>query len=106
MSVEQWDDAQFEANIGEPVLTVIDFGATWCGPCKKLHPIMAELANEFGEKIRVKYIDVGVALKVAQKYNVFSLPQLIFFKSGERLATINGLQAKGKIADQINKLLA
>ncbi len=105
MSVEQWNDEKFEAGINDPMLTVIDFGATWCGPCKKLHPIMAELANEYAGKIRVFYIDVGESTKVAQKYQVFSVPQVMFFKNGERLATINGLQAKGKIAEQINKLL-
>jgi len=105
MAVEKWNDEKFESEIGSQQLTVIDFGATWCGPCKKLHPIMADLANEYDSRLRVVEIDVAEAPKVAQKYGVFSVPQLIFFRAGERLATINGLQAKGKIAEQIDRLL-
>lgn len=105
MAVEKWNDEQFEEGIKTETLTVIDFSATWCGPCKKLHPIMAELANDYDGKIKVAEVDVGIAQKIAAKYNIFSVPQVMFFRAGERLATINGLQSKGKIAEQIDRLL-
>lgn len=105
MPVEKWNDEQFEQGIQSEILTVVDFGATWCGPCKKLHPIIEELAKEYEGKIKAAEVDVGIAQKTAAKYNVFSVPQIMFFRAGERLATMNGLQSKGKIAEQIERLL-
>ncbi|MCX7835813.1 MAG: thioredoxin [bacterium] len=105
MALQQWNDEQFEQGILSEMLTVVDFSATWCGPCKKLHPIIEELAKEYEGKIQAVEVDVGIAQKTAAKYNVFSVPQIIFFRAGERLATMNGLQSKGKIAEQIERLL-
>ena len=105
MAVEKWNDDAFAANMPSAQLVVIDFGAPWCGPCQKLHPIVAELSEEYAGKVRFVEMDVAESTLTAQQYNVFSVPQLIFFRSGERLATINGFQAKSKIAEQIDRSL-
>ncbi len=86
-------------------LSVIDFGAEWCAPCKKLHPIMKELANEYRGKLKVGYCDVGVAPSIAQKYAVMSVPQLIFFKEGKPVETVVGLLPKDKIISKIESHL-
>ena len=86
-------------------LTVIDFGAEWCAPCKKLHPIMAEIASEYGSKIKVGYVDVGITPQIAQRYAVMSVPQLIFFKEGKPMETVVGLNSKQKIMDKIEYYL-
>ena len=86
-------------------LTIIDFGAEWCAPCKKLHPIMEEIAGEYDGKVKVGYVDVGVAPAIAQKYAVMSVPQIIFFKSGRPVETVVGFLAKPKIEDKLNSHL-
>jgi len=100
-------DLKFEVEvIKSNRLTVVDFGATWCGPCKKLHPIMAELANEYKDKINVFEVDVGEASETAMKYGVISVPQLLFFKEGMVKETVVGLLPKSKIEEKIEKHLS
>lgn len=99
-------DDNFESEIiNSESLAVVDFGAEWCAPCKKLHPIMKELAGDYDGKLKVGYCDVGVAPNVAQKYAVMSVPQLIFFKAGKPVETIVGLLPKDKIIKKIDALL-
>lgn len=82
-------------------LAVVDFGATWCQPCKKLHPIMHEIAGQYDGKLKVCYCDVEVAPAIAQKYAVMSVPQLIFFKNGSPVETVVGLLPKDKILSKV-----
>jgi thioredoxin 1 len=96
-------DAQFEEEvIKSDRLVAIDFGATWCGPCKKLHPIMDELAVEYSETVKICYIDVGESPKVAQTYGVISVPQVLFFQNGKVVERIVGLLPKVKIKEKID----
>ena len=81
-------------------LVVVDFGATWCGPCKKLDPIMEELAGEYEGKAKVCSVDVGVAPKTAQEYRVLSVPQVLFFKEGQVIKGIVGFKG-GKTKTEI-----
>lgn len=62
---------------------LVDFFATWCGPCKMLAPILEELAEEYREKITILKIDVDEFSPIASKFSVFSIPTLILFKDGE-----------------------
>ena len=99
-------DENFESEIlSSDILAVIDFGAEWCAPCKKLHPIMKELAGEYDGRLKVGYCDVGISPNVAQKYAVMSVPQLIFFKNGKPIETIIGLLPKDKIIRKIDAQL-
>ena len=86
-------------------LTLVDFGAEWCGPCKKLHPIMEQLAGEYGEKIRVVEVDIESSPNVAVKYGVTSIPQLMFVQDGVVRETVVGLLPKSKIMDKIENYL-
>lgn len=104
--MQKINDSHFETEvINSDKLTIVDFGATWCGPCKKLHPIMDELASEFGEKIKVVEVDVGEAPQTAVKFGVTSLPQLLFFKGGKVMETVIGLNPKSKIHKKIEQYL-
>ena len=86
-------------------LAVVDFGADWCSPCKKLHPIMDEIAEEYADRVAVGYVDVGESRTVAQKYAVMSVPRLVFFKNGNPVDTIIGLVPKPKIVEKIESHL-
>lgn len=100
-------DDKFDAEVVKSdKLTLVDFGATWCGPCKKLHPIMAELAGEYNDKIKIYEVDVGDSPETAMKYGVTSVPQLLFFKEGMVKETIVGLLPKSKIEEKIERHLS
>ncbi len=87
-------------------LTLVDFGATWCGPCKKLHPILKELAHAYRGKIRVFEVDVEESPKTAIKYGITGVPQLLFFKDGMVKETVVGLLPRSKIEEKIERYLA
>ena len=74
-------DADFKETAGAPGLTLIDFSATWCGPCKRLHPILAEIQAERPE-LRIVTVDIEEAPQAALACGVMSVPQVHFFKDG------------------------
>lgn len=86
-------------------LTLVDFGAEWCGPCKKLHPIVAELAVQYKDRIKVVEVDVAQASAVAMKYGITSVPQLMIVHKGTIRETVVGLLPKSKIQDKIDAYL-
>ena len=99
-------DAEFDAEVlSSDRLTLVDFGAEWCAPCKKLHPIMDQLADEYNGKIKVVEVDVGVSPLTAMKFGVTSVPQLLFFKDGIVKETVVGILPKSKIEEKIDDYL-
>ena len=100
------NDAEFDVEVlASDRLTLVDFGADWCGPCRKLHPILSELAGEYGNRLKVCEVDVGDSPQTAMKFSVTSVPQLLFFKDGIVKDTIVGLLPKSKIEEKIDKYL-
>ncbi|RJP78064.1 MAG: thioredoxin [Candidatus Zixiibacteriota bacterium] len=100
------NDTQFEAEVlNSDRLTVVDFGATWCGPCKKLHPIMGELAEEYSSQAKILEVDVGISPQAAQSYAVISVPQVLFFRGGKVIDRIVGLVPKTKLKEKIDQHL-
>jgi thioredoxin 1 len=101
------NDASFEAEVlksDQPVL--VDFSATWCGPCKQLTPIVDELADEYEGRVKVVKVDVDASQQVAGKYGIMSVPTVLFFNGGEPVETIVGLNAKTAYKSKIDTLLA
>ena len=98
------NDTNFEEKVlkaDKPVL--VDFFAVWCGPCRQMLPIVEELSNEFAGKLDVYKLDVDEAPKMAEKYEIQSIPHLIIFKDGKVQAQHNGACAKAELADLIQK---
>jgi thioredoxin 1 len=100
------DDATFEAEVlsaGGAVL--VDFGATWCGPCKKLEPIVDEIARDHAGRLKVVKVDVDKARATAARYGILGVPMLLFFRDGQVRDQLNGLQSKAAIGQRLQKVL-
>ncbi len=86
-------------------VTLVDFWAEWCGPCRMQLPILEEVSEEIGERATVGKINVDHELELAQRFGVQSIPTLILFKDGEIIDKMVGVQAKETLVDKINKAL-
>lgn len=87
----------------KPVL--VDFFATWCGPCQTLSPIVEDIAVELNNKLKVIKVDVDKNQMAATKYNIRGVPTLILFKNGEIIWRKSGLLTKRDLTSQINNHL-
>ena len=85
-------DASFNTIITTSDLTLVDFWAEWCGPCKKLTPILEEISNETG--LLVGKLNVDENLKKTQEYSIQTIPTMVLFKSGSPVKTIIGAKPK------------
>jgi len=92
------------AVLKSPVPVLVDFWATWCGPCKMIAPILDEIAREQSGKVRVAKIDVDQNPKLAARFNIRGIPTMILFHNGEARETIVGLAGKQAIVSKLEAL--
>ena len=88
----------------KPVL--VDFYATWCGPCKQMAPVVDKLAGTYKDKVKFYRVDVDANSSVAAKYNVNSIPTFIIFKNGKRVDSYTGAVPKESLATLLDRQLA
>jgi thioredoxin 1 len=106
MSALHFTDANFRKEVLESSqLTLVDFWAVWCGPCKMIAPHIDELAKEYAGKVKIGKIDVDTNPKVATEYGVMSIPTIIFFKNGKVFNQIVGAASKLDIKRKIEENL-
>jgi thioredoxin 1 len=98
-----FDNEVIETSKQKPVL--VDFFATWCGPCKMQAPIIDELANEMGDKAMVGKTDTEESPNVANKYGIMSIPNIMIFKDGKIVENFIGLQSKDTLESSLKKYL-
>ena len=87
----------------QPVL--VDFWATWCGPCRMLSPTVDEIADEYEGRVTVAKCNVDDSDEIAMQYRVRNIPTLIFFKDGQQVDKLVGLVSKKEITDILDKLI-
>ena len=105
-NVLEVNDESFDNEVcNSDKLTLVDFWAEWCGPCRKLAPLLDDVANEFDGKVKFTKIKADENMKTAQKYSVSGLPCLLIFKNGEPVERIVNMVPKSIIVSNLNKHL-
>lgn len=85
-------------------LVLVDFWATWCGPCQMIAPVVEQIAKEHSDKLKVGKVNVDDNQELAIKYGVMSIPTLMFFKAGNLVNTVVGFHSKSELEEIINSL--
>ncbi|HCW7790483.1 TPA: thioredoxin [Staphylococcus aureus] len=104
MAIVKVTDADFDSKV-ESGVQLVDFWATWCGPCKMIAPVLEELAADYEGKADILKLDVDENPSIAAKYEVMSIPTLIVFKDGQPVDKVVGFQPKENLAEVLDKHL-
>ncbi|MDD2594506.1 MAG: thioredoxin [Bacteroidales bacterium] len=100
------NDLNFEEQVtGSQKPVIVDFWATWCGPCRMISPIVDELADKYEGKVLIAKCNVDENTEVPMKYGIRNIPTLLFFKNGEMVDRLVGAVSKTDIENKINSLI-
>ena len=99
------NSSEFSGLLQEDKLLVVDFFATWCGPCKKLSPTLDEVSEELGEQVNIVKVDVDESEDLAMDYGIRSVPTVLFFKTGQKVDKFVGALPKSEIVTKIQAQL-
>ena len=104
--VNEFTDANFENDVtNSDIPVLVDFWATWCGPCKAIAPIIEEIAEDYKGKVKVGKVDVDQNQNSALKFGVRSIPTLLILKNGEVVNQIVGSVPKSEISEKLDTLI-
>jgi thioredoxin 1 len=104
-SVIHLDETSFDKTVSaSSVPVLVDFWATWCGPCRMIAPVLEEIAKEEGEKVRVGKVDVDSNPALSNRFGIRNIPTLLFFKGGEVKDTVVGLTSKAELVKRLQAL--
>ena len=95
-------NTNFDSLLEGEKLVIVDFWATWCGPCRMLSPLLDEVEEEMSDKITVVKVNVDDADEIAMRYRIMSIPTLLFFKNGQVVDKTVGAMPKSTLVDKIN----
>jgi thioredoxin 1 len=105
--VTEVTDNNFQAEVIESdVPVLVDFWAPWCGPCRRVSPIVEEIANERGDALKVVKLNIDDNQETAMAFNVMSIPTLMVFRHGQQVKTVIGAYPKKKLEAEIDPVLA
>ena len=99
------NSTDFPALVQDDKLLVVDFFATWCGPCKKLSPTLDEVSEEFGDRVNIVKVDVDESEDLAMTSGIRSVPTVLFFKNGQQVDKFVGALPKSEIVSKIENQL-
>lgn len=95
---------EFDAVIANGVV-MVDFFATWCGPCKMLSPVLEEVASEVEGKANIVKVDIDESSELAQRYGIMAVPTMLIFKDGKIMKQLQGFMPKQQLVNEINNTL-
>lgn len=98
-------DQNFDEILKNNAVVMVDFGATWCGPCKQLAPVVEEIANDYAGRVAVGKADVEECPDVTARFRIRNVPTVLFFKNGEVVDKSVGSVPKNTLTDKLNALL-
>ncbi len=102
--MKQLNSEEFKSAIqGDAVL--VDFSATWCGPCKMLSPVLESMSSNYEGKVDFVKVDVDESMDVAQEYGIMAVPTVILFKKGEKVGAFSGYQPEPQVAAFIDQYM-
>lgn len=101
--IEIFSKAEFDKLINSSTPVLVDFFATWCGPCKMQAPILYEFKKEIGQKVIVAKVDVDQNADIANQYSIASIPTLAVFKNGQMQEKTVGLSTKANLSEMLIK---
>lgn len=97
-------EQNFQSSV-ESGVTLVDFWAEWCGPCRMITPLLEELAGDFGERAQITKVNVDEQPGLAQQFSVSSIPTLLIVKDGQEVNRFVGVTSKGDLAAALNKAI-
>jgi thioredoxin 1 len=101
------NDANFEQEVEKAEgLTIVDFWATWCGPCRMVAPILDQLATDYQGQVKITKLDVDANIKTGSRFNVRSIPTMLFFKDGKVVDQIIGAVPRTHIEQKLQQHVA
>lgn len=103
MAIVNVSDQSFNNEVEGQGTVVVDFWAPWCGPCKMIAPILDELSTELGDSVKIAKLNVDENPETASRFGVMSIPTLIFFKDGQPVDKVVGLNSKESLKNIIAK---
>ena len=104
--MKQIKSNEFQAEVLESKIPVlVDFSASWCGPCQMMGPVLNQLSAEYEGKVKIVKVDIDESMDLAQKYQIMSVPNMIFFKDGAALDAVVGAVPPAYLKEKLDKLV-
>lgn len=105
MSVKHLTTAAFDSVVDNAPLTLVDFWATWCGPCRMVGPVIEKLGEQYEGKAVIAKVDVDAEPDLARRFGIMSIPTVVFLKNGKEFQRLVGVQSPQVYADLLDKNL-
>lgn len=99
------DDASYDEAINGDMPVLVDFTASWCGPCKQLAPVLDEMSVELRDRLNIVKVDIDTSKSLVERYAIKSVPTMMLFEQGELLVTMQGAKPKRELIATIEPLL-
>lgn len=104
--MKQVKSNEFQMEVLESKVPVlVDFSATWCGPCQMMGPVLEQMSAEYAGKAKILKVDIDESMDLAQKYQIMSVPNMIFFKNGSPVDAVVGAVPAAYLKEKLNQLL-